>query len=337
MPTFLRMGSWIGGDRDGNPFVTAESLEGAMRRQSNVAFDNHIFEVHHLGAELSTLSRLVKPTAELMALAQKSGDASAHRQDEPCRQALVGVYARLAATMTSLAGGTRIRRPEVVLEACAVPQEFRHDLDIIAASPATHASGALAARRLAQLRYAVDIFGFHLASVDLRQNSDVHEVVVAELLAKANVCPDYLRLDEPARVALLCQERANPRSLRINREQYSEATDGELGVFQAAASINVRFGSDAIPNAIISKAQSVSDLLEVGLLLKETGSLISRTGRPQLKISIVPLSETITDLQAAVHIMRAAFALPLYRAWLDSLDGLQDIMLGYSDSNKDSG
>jgi phosphoenolpyruvate carboxylase len=176
-----------------------------------------------------------------------------------------------------------------------------------------------------------------LASIDLRQNSDVHEVLVAELLAKAHVCPDYLQLVEPARVALLLQELANPRPLRINGEEYSQATVGELGVFQAAAGINARFGSDAVPNAIISKAQSVSDLLEVGLLLKETGSLVTRNGRPQLKISIVPLFETITDLQAAAQIMRAAFALPLYRAWLDSRDGLQEIMLGYSDSNKDGG
>jgi phosphoenolpyruvate carboxylase len=270
-------------------------------------------------------------------LAQKSGDASAHRQDEPYRQALIGVYSRLATTMTSLAGSHSIRRPEVSLEAYASPQEFRDDLDIVAASLATHASGALAAGRLAQLRYAVDIFGFHLASVDLRQNSDVHEVVVAELLAKAGVCPNYLELDEAARVSVLLQELANPRPLRIGSEEYSEASIGELNVFQAAASINARFGSDAVPNAIISKAQSVSDLLEVGLLLKETGSLVSRNGQQQLKISIVPLFETITDLQDSARIMRAAFAHPQYRAWLNSRDGLQEIMLGYSDSNKDGG
>ena len=337
IPAFFRMGSWIGGDRDGNPFVTAESLEGAIRRQSTVAFEHYLFEVHHLGAELSMSSRLVTPTDALTALAQHSGDASAHRQDEPYRQALIGVYARLAATMTSLSGGIPIRRPEVALDAYASPREFRNDLDVIATSLATHASAALAAGRLAQLRYAVDIFGFHLASIDLRQNSDVHEVVVAELLSKACVCADYLALDEPARAALLLQELANPRPLRIAGEQYSEMTVGDLGVFQAAAGINARFGNDAVPNAIISKAQSVSDLLEVGLLLKETGSLVSRGGVPQLHISIVPLFETITDLQAAVRIMRAAFALPQYRAWLTSREGLQEIMLGYSDSNKDGG
>ena len=337
VPTFFRMGSWIGGDRDGNPFVTAESLEVAMRRQSTVALEHYLFEVHHLGAELSMSSRLVKPTPALMALADHSGDASAHRQDEPYRQALVGVYARLAATMLSLGGSSSIRRPEVALEAYASPQQFRADLDTVATSLATHASAALAAGRLAQLRYAVDIFGFHLASIDLRQNADVHEVVVAELLAKAAVCPNYLALDEAARTSLLLRELANPRPLRIDGEEYSEVAIGELNVFHAAADINGRFGNNAVPNAIISKAQSVSDLLEVGLLLKETGSLTTRNNAPHLKISIVPLFETITDLQAAACIMRAAFALPQYMAWLASRDGLQEIMLGYSDSNKDGG
>ena len=337
VPTFFRMGSWIGGDRDGNPYVTAESLEGAVRRQSTVAFEHYLIEVHHLGAELSMSSRLVAPSEALMALAKKSGDGSAHRQDEPYRQALIGVYARLAATMATLAGAQPNRKPEVTLPAYTGPGEFREDLDIVAASLVAHASGELAAGRLAQLRYAVDIFGFHLASIDLRQNADVHEVVVAELLAKAAVCPDYLQLDEAARVNVLLHELANPRPLRIAGEEYSEVTAGELNVFQAAAGINARFGTGTVPNAIISKAQSVSDLLEVGLLLKETGSLPSREGRPQLKVSIVPLFETITDLQAAAGIMRAAFALPLYRACLDSRDGLQEIMLGYSDSNKDGG
>ena len=337
LPTFFRMGSWIGGDRDGNPFVTAESLESAIRRQATVAFEHYLLEVHHLGAELSMSSRLVSPTAELMALAEQSGDRSAHRQDEPYRRALIGVYARLAATMSSLAGSEPIRRPEVTLRPYATPQAFRNDLDIVAVSLATHASAALAAGRLAQLRYAVDIFGFHLASLDLRQNSDVHELVVGELLARAGVCPNYLQLDEPARVALLLTELTNPRPLRIAGEQYSEVAVGELNVLHAAAGINGRFGTDAVPNAIISKAQSVSDLLEVGLLLKETGSLPSRTDGEKLGIAIVPLFETITDLQSAASIMRSAFSLPVYRAWLDSRDGLQEIMLGYSDSNKDGG
>ncbi len=337
VPTFFRMGSWIGGDRDGNPFVTADSLIGAMRRQTTVAFEHYLFEVHRLGAELSMSNRLVSPTAALMKLAQQSGDTSIHRQDEPYRQALIGVYARLAATMMGLAGASPIRKPGVALPAYANTQEFAADLDVIANSLATHSDTVFAVGRLAQLRYAVDIFGFHLASVDLRQNADVHEVVVAELLAKAGVATKYLELDEEGRVAVLLQELTNPRPLRIPSEQYGEVVIGELAVFQAAADINQRLGCDAVPHAIISKAQSVSDLLEVGLLLKETGSLTFRDGRAQLKIGIVPLFETITDLQAAERIMRAAFQLPVYRQLLESQENLQEIMLGYSDSNKDGG
>ena len=337
LPAFFRMGSWIGGDRDGNPFVTAETMEGAVRRQSTVAFEHYLFEVHRLGAELSMSSRLVSTTPELQKLAGVSHDSSAHRQDEPYRQALIGVYARLAATMSALSGAEPIRRPEVVLAPYPNPQEFAADLTVIADSLYTNRGGELVNGRLAQLRYAVDVFGFHLASLDMRQNSDVHEVVVAELLLKAAVCPDYLALDEPARVEILLRELRNPRALRVASENYSETAVGELKVFQAAADINARFGADAVPNAIISKAQSVSDLLEVGLLLKETGSLLRREGRAELQIAVIPLFETITDLRAAAEIMRAAFSLPLYREWLDSQQGLQEIMLGYSDSNKDGG
>jgi len=334
---FFRMGSWIGGDRDGNPFVTAESLEEAMRRQTCVAFEHYLFEVHRLGAELSMSSRLVTPTAALQALAVSSGDESAHRQDEPYRRALIGIYARLAATMVTLTGAQPIRRPEVKLAPYVDAASFRADLDVISDSLMTHAAASLANGRLAQLRYAIDIFGFHLASIDLRQNSDVHEVVVAELLQKAMVCPDYLALDEAGRVTCLLAELANPRPLRIANENYSETLQSEVGVFAKAAEINARLGGEAVPQAIISKAQSVSDLLEVGLLLKETGSLSMRDGKPELKIAIVPLFETIGDLRACVDIMRAAFALPVYRAWLASQSALQEIMLGYSDSNKDGG
>ena len=337
LPTFFRLGSWIGGDRDGNPFVTAASLQGAMRRQATVAFEHYLVEVHLLGAELSMSSRLVSPTAALLALAEQSTDESAHRQDEPYRRALTGIYARLAATLRLLTGIEPARQPEAALPPYGSPRDFRNDLDVVATSLATHASQALAAGRLAQLRYAVDIFGFHLGSLDLRQNSDVHEVVVAELLARAAVCPDYASLDEAGRVQVLLRELANPRPLRIIGQEYSQVAADELEVFEAAAGINARFGPEAIPNAIISKAQSVSDLLEVGLLLKETGSLPVRDGQPQLLMAIVPLFETITDLQAAAAIMRSALALPTYGAWLDSRSGLQEVMLGYSDSNKDGG
>ncbi len=338
IPAFFRMGSWIGGDRDGNPYVTADSQAEAMRRQASLILQHYLSEVHALGAELSMSERLVKPSDAVMALAEQSHDDSAHRQDEPYRRALIGVYARLAATLCALTNAQPVRRPEVEMAPYANAEEFRHDLDTISESLATHSGKALAEGRLAHLRYAVDIFGFHLASLDIRQNSDVHEAVVAELFAKAGVSADYAALDESARVALLVRELQNPRPLIIPHQHYSEAVESELNIFRTAAAINVRFGKQAVPNAIISKAQSVSDLLEVGLMLKETGSLRpSEQGAPQLGLAIIPLFETITDLRESVHIMQAAFALPLYRSWLESRGGLQEIMLGYSDSNKDGG
>ena len=338
IPAFFRMGSWIGGDRDGNPYVTADSQAEAMRRQASLILQHYLSEVHALGAELSMSERLVKPSEAVMALAEQSHDDSVHRQDEPYRRALIGVYARLAATLGALTNAQPVRRPEVEMAAYASAEAFRHDLDTISESLSSHAGQALAQGRLAHLRYAVDIFGFHLASLDLRQNSDVHEAVVAELFARAGVSANYVALDEAARVALLVRELENPRPLIIPNQHYSEVVESELNIFRTAAEINLRFGKQAVPNAIISKAQSVSDLLEVGLMLKETGSLQpSPQGAPQLGLAIIPLFETITDLRESVPIMQAAFALPLYRAWLKSRGGLQEIMLGYSDSNKDGG
>jgi phosphoenolpyruvate carboxylase len=337
VPPFFRLGSWIGGDRDGNPFVTAETLDAAIRRQSICAFEHYLFEVHRLGAELPMSTRLVRPTAKLLALAAAAGDASVHRQDEPYRQALVGVYARLAATMTELTGGAPVRRAEVTLPRYTNAADFRADLDTIAESLRSHAATPLAEGRLEHLRYAVDIFGFHLASLDVRQNSEVHEAVIAELFERAGVDAHYAARDEAARVALLLAELANPRALTVDGETYSETTRTELALFRHIGAIHARFGTDALPHAIISKAQTVSDLLEVALLLKETGSMSRQDGIATPRVRIVPLFETIGDLRRCATVMREAFALPLYRAWIARQGGLQEIMLGYSDSNKDGG
>ncbi len=337
VPPFLRMGSWIGGDRDGNPFVTADALQEAVRRQSAAALEHYLFEVHHLGAELSMSSRLVMPTPELMVLAASAQDASVHRRDEPYRQALVGVYARLAATLAALTGVEPVRRPETQLAPYADASEFAADLQVINASLRSHAGQALADGRLAHLQRAVQIFGFHLATLDLRQNSDVHESVVAELFAQARVADDYPSLDEPARVALLLQEWQNPRPLAVPGVAYSETVQSELAIFRAAAAINARFGAETLPHAIISKAQSVSDLLEVALLLKESGSIRATDCGPVPSLRIIPLFETIIDLRQCIDVMQRAFGLPEYRRWIDAQGGLQEIMLGYSDSNKDGG
>jgi phosphoenolpyruvate carboxylase len=336
LPVLLRMGSWIGGDRDGNPFVDAEVLRAALERQSRIAFAHYLAQVHTLGSELSLAGRLVSATPELMALADASGDDSPFRQDEPYRRALAGIYARLAASARLLCGLVAPREPHAVKEPYRTNAEFRADLEVIVRSLANHNSAVLAGRRLLPLMRAVEVFGFHLASLDLRQNAAVHEQVVAELLRSAGVHGDYAALAESERVDLLTRELAGPRLLYSRHLEYSATATKELAILQAAAEIHARFGEDAIQNYIISNCGSVSDLLEVGLLLKEVGLLVP--GEPaRLAFNIVPLFETIGDLERCGAVMSEAFALATYRQWLDARARVQEIMLGYSDSNKDGG
>jgi phosphoenolpyruvate carboxylase len=333
LPSFLKLGSWIGGDRDGNPFVVAETLEYAITAQATVALTHYLEEIHRLGSELSLSTRLVQPTAELFALADKARDDNPHRMDEPYRQALIGIYARVAATAKALTGIVPPRAPHGKLPAYATGDELAADLRTIEASLATHGASPLAAGRLAPLVRAVDVFGFHLAVLDLRQNADVHETVVAELLARAQVCADYGGLAPIDRVQLLARELASPRPLRSSHLVYSERTTSELAILDAAARIHRRYGAAALPNYVISKCQDVSDLLEVGVLLKEVGLLAGDA----LALDIVPLFETIDDLARCATVMREAFAVPCYRAWLEHRGRRQEAMLGYSDSNKDGG
>jgi phosphoenolpyruvate carboxylase len=333
VPPFLRMGSWIGGDRDGNPFVDAGTLTYAIRAQAGVALVHYLDQVHRLGGELSLSTRLVTPTAALLALAHAAYDTNPHRQDEPYRQALIGVYARLAATARALTDAEPGRPSQVEATAYASALEFRADLDTIAASLASHGAGDLAVRRLDPLRRAAGIFGFHLASIDLRQNSDVHESVVAELLARAQAAPGYAALAEDHRVALLTRELATPRLLHSPHLEYSARTASELAILRTAAGVHACYGSEAIANYVISKCQSVSDLLEVAVLLKEVGLATPGT----IAVNVVPLFETIDDLAHCGAIMRGALALPVYRAMVASRRGWQEVMLGYSDSNKDGG
>jgi phosphoenolpyruvate carboxylase len=333
LPPFLRMGSWIGGDRDGNPNVVGATLEHAIDAQASVAFAHYLDQVHRLGAELSLSTRLVTPTAELFALAAAAHDSNPHRKDEPYRQALVGIYSRLAATAESIAGYVAPRAPQARLAPYATPAELLADLAVIGRSLAGHGAALLAAGRLGPLIRAVEVFGFHLAALDLRQNADVHEVVVGELLARAGVDAGYKGLSEAARVALLVRELSGPRLLYSPHLEYSARTTSELEILRVAAAIHRRYGAAALPNYVISKCQSVSDLLEVGVTLKEVGLLCGNA----LALNITPLFETIDDLRNAAPIMQAAFELPCYRAWLAGRDDWQEVMLGYSDSNKDGG
>ena len=349
--SFLRMGQWIGGDRDGNPNVSAETLEYALRRQADVALRHHLTEVHYLGSELSVSAMLVDTSPEMQALAESSPDTSEHRKDEPYRRALTGIYARLAATLKDLSGGEAARHAVAPQNAYNNSEEFLADLRTIEASLRAHHGGALSSQRLHPLIRAVEVFGFHLATVDLRQSSDKHEEVVAELLATARLEPRYTSLSETEKRALLMRLLGDARPLRVMGAEYSPHARSELAIFEAALTARKRYGHQAIRHYIISHTETVSDLLEVMLLQKEVGLMrgvlapnpAGTKGRaapdagPVNDLIVVPLFETIDDLRNAAPIMREFYQLPGIAALVQRSGAEQDIMLGYSDSNKDGG
>src|SRR5215472_3569685 len=331
--SFFRMGSWIGGDRDGNPFVTADVMRGTLKLQSSRVLQFYLEELHALGAELSIAAHLADVSEELRTLAGRSPDTSPHRSGEPYRLAVSGIYARLAATAERLEVEV-VRRPVGKADPYTTVKELQADLDVLDRSLISNNARVIARGRLRLLRRAVDCFGFHLARPDIRQNSAVHERTVAELLDAANPGMSYLAMGEEARVALLANELRNARPLISNFVKYSEETVGELAVFHAAAEAHAKFGADVIPQCIISMCKGMSDMLEVALLLKEVG-LVDPKGRSA--INIVPLFETIEDLQACAGIMDRMLSLHDYRRIVDSRGAVQEVMLGYSDSNKDGG
>jgi phosphoenolpyruvate carboxylase len=335
-PSFLKPGSWIGGDRDGNPNVVAESLEIALVKACEAVLGYYLDQVHALGAELSISTEHTPVDDDLLALADASGDNAPSRGDEPYRRALSGIYARLAATHLSFTGKPAPRPGALKGEAYADPQALRRDLVTIAHALTSDGNGPLSSGgALGRLIRAVDTFGFHLATLDLRQNSAVHETTVAELLKVAGVEDDYLALDEAARVALLRRELANARPLVSPYAAYSEQTASELAILRAAAAAHAKYGPASIRQYIVSMAMSVSDLLEVHLMLKEVG-LYTPGETPSAAIMAVPLFETVGDLEAAPGIMTDWFALPEVAA-ISAKRRVQEVMIGYSDSNKDGG
>ena len=333
---YFKPGSWVGGDRDGNPFVTAQTLEYAVRRQAEVMLDHYLTEVNALGSELSLSDEFVGASAALMALAASPEYTSRHQTDEPYRRALVTCYSRLAATRKELTGRWPALAPRWEAAPYAHPDEFAADLTVIVESLRESGDDDLADGRLLTLREAVGAFGFHLAAVDLRQNSAIHERVVDELLTSAGVVASYTALVEKDRVALLLKELAGPRLLRSPYRQYSEETSSELEIGDKAAVLRRRYGEGAITNYVISRTESISDFLETAVLMKETGLFVPGE-RPSAALRIIPLFETIHDLRASDDIMRTWLDMPFVRALLEGQGSIQEAMIGYSDSNKDGG
>jgi phosphoenolpyruvate carboxylase len=337
LPPFLFMGSWIGGDRDGNPYVTATVTRHALEGHAVLIITHLLERLADAAERLSLSSDLLPATPEVDALLASAGQiVQGSLADEPWRRALLWMHARLQATAREL--GHASIAPPLFTDAPAYTQAEALAADLVTLDQALRKRGGqrIADAVLRPLVHSVRIFGFHLCSLDLRQHSAIHELVVDDLFTRCARRPGYRSLSESDRVEWLCAELASPRLLRSPFVQLEEATRDELAIFDTAAELHRRYGRACIRHYVISQAQAVSDVLEVALLLKECG-LIDYGEKPRLHLDIVPLFETIGDLRNCHHVMEALFQLPLYRELIDARDRQQEVMLGYSDSNKDGG
>jgi phosphoenolpyruvate carboxylase len=332
----VSMGSWIGGDRDGNPFVTADVVRAATTSQAATAIGYHLAALQRLATRLSMSSRLITVTDALQALADRSGDDSPFRADEPYRRALRGMHARLHALASTVLRVVPGAAPHAVLAPYGSTDELLADLETVIASLGSHGARALADAYVAPVRRAVENFGTHLCGLDVRQNSAIHDQVIAELFAVAGTAANYTELPEAERITLLIAELVSARPLCSPWATYSELTQSELAINDAIAVAVKRHGSRIVPHYVISKAESVSDVLEVAVLLKEAG-LLTPGPSPHTSLDIVPLFETIDDLERSADIITTLLAIPEYRSMVAARNNWQEVMIGYSDSNKDGG
>lgn len=334
VPDILKIGGWIGGDRDGNPFVSAETLRFAFRRHADAVFRFYRGELDNLYRELPLSIRRVKVNGDVTALSDKSPDEEIARAEEPYRRAIAYIMARAMGKARALGLGMGCKFG--FLEPYASAQEFLDDLKKLQRSLIDNGSRLLAEGRLADIIRSVSVFGFHMMPLDLRQHAGKHADVVAELFQHAGL-EDYNSLNEEQKQAALLRELSHQRPLYSPFITYSDHTRRELAIFNEARKIKDEFGEDAVTQSIISNCEQPSDLLALALLLKESGLLVVENGKPRSRINIVPLFETIEALENACPVMETMFRLDWYDALLESRGNIQEIMLGYSDSNKDGG
>ncbi len=333
-PAPLRLGSWIGGDRDGHPLVDEVTYRRALQEQSRVLLDHYLAVVRRLRAELTLSASLIKASEDVLAMGRRVQESSGLHGDEPYFRALMSIEQRLQATRAKLTGDRADRLSDAVL-AYARPGEFIENLETIRTSIVEHQGERLVGTRLRALILLVRACGFHLLSLDLRQNSDVHERVVSELFARSPSGLNYAALSESERVGALLAELSHDRPLRWPFANYSTETLRELRILDGAAEAVKDYGASVIGSYIISKAESVSDILEPLVMLKQVG-LVSGGPSPRSLVKVAPLFETVPDLKNAPDVMRRWLSLPAARSLLGRRR-VQEVMIGYSDSNKDGG
>ncbi|PSJ79684.1 phosphoenolpyruvate carboxylase [Neisseria iguanae] len=334
VPDILKIGGWIGGDRDGNPFVTAETLRHAFTRHADAVFRCYRGELNELYHELPLSTRRVKVNDDVMAMSDESPDEEIARLEEPYRRAIAYIMARVMGKARSLGLGMGCRFG--FGEPYADAQGFIADLQKLQRSLRDNGSTLMAEGRLADLIRIASVCGFNMMPLDLRQHAEKHGDVVAELFRHAGL-EDYANLSEEEKQTVLLRELQYQRPLYSPFVTYSEHARRELAVFTEARKIKDEFGEQAITQSIISNCEQPSDLLALALLLKECGLLLIENGKPISRMNIVPLFETIEALENACPVMDRMFGLEWYHGLIRSRDNIQEIMLGYSDSNKDGG
>ena len=327
--TPITMGMWIGGDRDGNPFVTAETLNLSAMKQCELITTYYIEKLNSLYRTFSMSSHVTKGSKELEELANRSSDTSEYREKELYRKAISYIKEKLENTREYLLQDKELEDKYFTAD------EFIDDLTIIEKSLLENKGEILVTGEFEELLNVVKIFGFYLASIDMRQDSSVYEASVAELLSSANIEKDYSSLSEEEKCELLLKQlKEDPRPLSINDEnKQSEELRKELAIFRTARKLKDKLGDNVIKQNIISHTTSVSDLLELAIMLKEVGLVGSDFARLQL----VPLFETIEDLENSYEVMDKYLSLDIVKKWVSDNRRYQEIMLGYSDSNKDGG
>ncbi|VMF93730.1 phosphoenolpyruvate carboxylase [Streptococcus pneumoniae] len=324
----ITMGMWIGGDRDGNPFVTAETLKQSALTQCEVIMNYYDKKIYQLYREFSLSTSIVNVSKQVREMARQSKDNSIYREKELYRRALFDIQSKIQATKTYLI------EDEEVGTRYETANDFYKDLIAILDSLLENKGESLISGDFVELLQAVEIFGFYLASIDMRQDSSVYEACVAELLKSAGIHSRYSELSEEEKCDLLLKElEEDPRILSATHAEKSELLAKELAIFKTARVLKDKLGDDVIRQTIISHATSLSDMLELAILLKEVGLVDTERARVQ----IVPLFETIEDLDHSEETMRKYLSLSLAKKWIDSRNNYQEIMLGYSDSNKDGG
>ncbi|GAB6992357.1 phosphoenolpyruvate carboxylase [Paenibacillus pini] len=337
VPTYLRFGSWIGGDRDGNPSVTADVTWKTLRMQRKLSIREYQRILSEYMQYLSFSTSIVDVSDELLDSINKDREHVTvtkmniwHNEKEPYRIKLVYMMEKMINVLDDSKNGTAERYTS--------PEEFIADLGVIDRSLRHHYADYVADTYINKLIRQVELFGFHTAALDIRQHSQEHENAMKEILANVELTPDYSALTEEEKIELLAKLLTEPRPITSNYHVYSESTKECLDVFRTVYRAQQEYGKHCITSYLISMAEGASDILEVIVFAKEVGLFRQNSdGTVECTLQSVPLFETIEDLNAAPEIMRTLFNLPIYRQSIASRNDLQEIMLGYSDSNKDGG